>query len=346
MSDSEEVVFEVRDGVALATLNRPAALNALTLGMVRALHSRLLGWARDDAVRAVVARGAGGKAFCAGGDIRALYDGRGTAFTADFFRDEYRLNRTIFHYPKPYLVLMDGITMGGGVGISVHARHRIAAEATVFAMPETGIGMFPDVGGSYFLPRMPGETGLYVALTGTRLRAADCVYAGVADAVVPRGRLPRVVETLRRGESVEDAVAEAREAAGEGGGLEASRAAIDRFFAHDSVEEIETALAAEGGDWAAKTLSKMRSKSPVSQKIAFRQIREGARLDFDDCMRMEFRLSQRVMAGHDFFEGVRAAVVDKDRAPVWRPDRLDAVSKADLDEYFAPLGTEELTFLA
>ena len=345
MSDSDEIVFAVEDGVALVTLNRPAALNALTLGMVRALHPRLLDWAQDDAVRSVVVQGAGDKAFCAGGDIRALYDGRGTAFTADFFREEYRLNRTIFHYPKPYLALMDGITMGGGVGLSVHARHRVATEATVFAMPETGIGIFPDVGGSYFLPRMPGETGLYVALTGARLRAADCVYAGIADAFVPRDRLPRIVDALRRGEGVESTIAESREAPGESV-LEANRAAIDTCFARGSVEEIETALAAEGGDWADKALLAMRSKSPISQKIAFRQIREGARLDFDACMRMEFRLSQRVMAGHDFFEGVRAVVIDKDQAPVWQPDQLDAVSDADLDEYFAPLGTEELTFPA
>ena len=345
MSDSDEIVFAVEDGVALVTLNRPAALNALTLGMVRALHPRLLDWAQDDAVRSVVVQGAGDKAFCAGGDIRALYDGRGTAFTADFFREEYRLNRTIFHYPKPYLALMDGITMGGGVGLSVHARHRVATEATVFAMPETGIGIFPDVGGSYFLPRMPGETGLYVALTGARLRAADCVYAGIADAFAPRDRLPRIVDALRRGEGVESTIAESREAPGESV-LEANRAAIDTCFARGSVEEIESALAAEGGDWADKALLAMRSKSPISQKIAFRQIREGARLDFDACMRMEFRLSQRVMAGHDFFEGVRAVVIDKDQAPVWQPDQLDAVSDADLDEYFAPLGTEELTFPA
>ena len=345
MSDPDEIVFAVEDGVALVTLNRPAALNALTLGMVRALHPRLLDWAQDDAVRSVVVQGAGDKAFCAGGDIRALYDGRGTAFTADFFREEYRLNRTIFHYPKPYLALMDGITMGGGVGLSVHARHRVVTEATVFAMPETGIGIFPDVGGSYFLPRMPGETGLYVALTGARLRAADCVYAGIADAFVPRDRLPRIVDALRRGEGVESTIAESREAPGESV-LEANRAAIDTCFARGSVEEIESALAAEGGDWADKALLAMRSKSPISQKIAFRQIREGARLDFDACMRMEFRLSQRVMAGHDFFEGVRAVVIDKDQAPVWQPDRLNAVSDADLDEYFAPLGTEELTFPA
>ncbi len=342
MTDDAEILFAVEDGVATVTLNRPAALNALTLGMVCAFHPKLIEWASDDAVRAVVVRGVGDKAFCAGGDIRALYDNRGTGFTADFFREEYRLNRTIHHYPKPYVALMDGITMGGGVGVSVHARHRVACEATMLAMPETGIGLFPDVGGSYFLPRMPGATGMYIALTGDRLRPTDCVYAGIADAFVPRAQHDALVAALRA-EPVEAVLDRLKMDPGPAS-LEEHRDAIDRCFSGNSVEEIETALAAEDSPWAGKALAAMRGKSPLSQKVAFRQIREGAALDFDDCMRMEYRLSQHFMAGRDFFEGVRALVVDKDQKPVWRHATLDEVSDAQVDEYFAPFGDDALTF--
>jgi enoyl-CoA hydratase len=288
-------------------------------------------------------RGAGAKAFCAGGDIRALFDGRGKAITADFFREEYRLNRRIFHYPKPYIALMDGITMGGGVGVSVHARHRIVCEATMLAMPETGIGLFPDVGASYFLPRMPGKLGAYMALTGARLRAADCLYGAIADVFVPVARQDALIDALRGGADITSVLKNFSENTGISTFSE-DRAAIDRCFAGATVEAIEAALKAEGTDWADKTLETMADRSPTSQKIALRQIAYGAALDFDDCMRMEYRLSQRLMAGHDFFEGVRAVVIDKDQAPQWRPARLDQVSDEAVEEYFAPLGDAELTF--
>jgi enoyl-CoA hydratase len=343
MSGDPEILFDVADGVALVTLNRPAALNALTLGMIRRLRPMLEEWAADDKVRIVVVRGAGDKAFCAGGDVRALYDGRGTAFTADFFREEYRLDYCIFHYPKPYIALMDGITMGGGVGLSVHARHRVVSDATMFAMPETGIGLFPDVGGSYFLPRMPGETGLYIALTGARLGAADCLYGGIAHTYVSGSRQDELVAALRGGGDVGKILAQRAEDPGPPP-LAQHRKAIDRCFAGESVEAIMAALEDEGREWAAKTLATMATKSPTSQKIAFRQVRTGAALDFDECMKMEYRLSQRVMAGRDFFEGVRAVVVDKDQRPHWQPARLEDVPEAEIDEYFAPLGDRELTF--
>jgi enoyl-CoA hydratase len=342
MTAPPDILFDVADGLALVTLNRPAALNALTLDMIRAFHEKLDAWAKDAAVRLVVVRGAGEKGFCAGGDIRALYDGRGTTITADFFHGEYRLNHAIFHYPKPYIALMDGITMGGGVGVSVHARRRVVCEATVFAMPETGIGLFPDVGGSYFLPRMPGKLGVYMALTGARLRAADCLYGGIADVFVPTARHDDLIAALRGG----DSEAVPREFAGDAGTapLAAHRAAIDRCFAGESVEAIVKFLEREGTEWAAATLRSMAVKSPTSQKIALRQIRLGAALGFDDCMRMEYRLSQHLMAAHDFFEGVRAVVIDKDQAPRWRPARLEEVSDSAVEEYFAPLGDAELTF--
>lgn len=343
MTEAPEILFDVSDGLALATLNRPAALNALTLDMILRFHAQLDAWATNPNVRRVVVRGAGEKGFCAGGDIRALYDGRGTAITADFFRAEYRLNRAIFHYPKPYIALMDGITMGGGVGVSAHARHRVVGEATVFAMPETGIGLFPDVGGSHFLPRMPGKLGVYIALTGARLRAADCLYAGIADVFVPAARHGALIDALRGGSDIETVLSAFAGGAGDAP-LAEHRAAIDRCFAADTVEAIVAALVREGSDWAEATLRAMAGKSPTSQKIALRQIRLGASLGFDDCMRMEYRLSQHLMSAHDFFEGVRAVVIDKDHAPRWRPARLDAVSDAAVAEYFAPLSAAELTF--
>jgi enoyl-CoA hydratase len=343
MITEPDILYEVADGIAVATLNRPAALNALTLGMVRDFHPVLDRWAADPAVRAVVVRGAGERAFCAGGDIRALYDGRGTGFTADFFREEYRLNRAIFRYPKPYIALMDGITMGGGVGVSVHARHRVVSEATVFAMPETGIGLFPDVGGAYFLPRMPGETGLYLALTGERMRAADCLYTGIGDLYVPDERHDALIAALRGGGDIAGTL---DAFAGDAGAapLADIRDAIDRCFSADSVDGVIAALESRGDDWAARTLAAMAGKSPTSQKVALRQIRTGATLDFEDCMRMEYRLSQRIMAAHDFFEGVRAVVIDKDQSPEWRPGRLTDVRDDDIDAYFAPLGDRELSF--
>jgi len=343
VSGTDDIQFDVADGLARVTLNRPGALNALTLDMILRFQAQLDAWERDPAVRRVVVRGAGEKAFCAGGDIRALYDGRGTAITADFFREEYRLNRRIFHYPKPYIALMDGITMGGGVGVSVHARHRVVCEATMLAMPETGIGLFPDVGASYFLPRMPGKLGAYMALTGGRLRAADCLYGGIADAFVPAARHDELIDALRDAADIATVLKTFAEVAGTSQ-LSEDRAAIDRCFSGDTVEEIEAALRADGTDWAVKTLETMAGRSPTSQKIALRQIALGAALDFDDCMRMEYRLSQHLMAGHDFFEGVRAVVIDKDQSPQWRPARLDQVSDAAVEEYFAPLGPAELTF--
>jgi enoyl-CoA hydratase len=343
MITEPDILYEVADGIAVATLNRPAALNALTLAMVRDFHPVLDRWAADPAVRAVVVRGAGERAFCAGGDIRALYDGRGTDFTADFFREEYRLNRAIFRYPKPYIALMDGITMGGGVGVSVHARHRIVSEATVFAMPETGIGLFPDVGGAYFLPRMPGETGLYLALTGERMRAADCLYTGIGDLYVPDERHDALIAALRGGGDIAGTL---DAFAGDAGAapLADIRDAVDRCFSADSVDGVIAALESRGDDWAARTLAAMAGKSPTSQKVALRQIRTGATLEFEDCMRMEYRLSQRIMAAHDFFEGVRAVVIDKDQSPEWRPGRLTDVRDVDIDAYFAPLGGRELSF--
>ncbi len=347
MTESPDVVFEERDGLGLILLNRPKALNALTTDMLRRMDAKLQEWAGRADIAAVVAEGAGERAFSAGGDIRALYeDGQtGGPLRAEFYRVEYRYNRRLFRFAKPHLALIDGVTMGGGVGASVPGSHRVATERTVVAMPETGIGLFPDVGGSHLLPRCPGETGLYLALTGARLGAADCLYLGIATHFVPAARLDALVDATmdalaaasdrsRRG--IDAVLAEFATDPGPPPMAE-HRPAIDRCFAADSVEAILANLAGEGSAWAAQTAATLHTKSPTSLKIALRQLRAGPGLTFEDCMVMEYRLSQRCMQGHDFFEGVRAVVIDKDNAPRWRPATLEEVSTAEIEAYFAPL---------
>jgi enoyl-CoA hydratase len=344
---TDDIKFERRGAIGLVTLDRPKALNALTLPMIRAYAPRLAAWAADPGVAAAVMRGAGERAFCAGGDIRAIWEA-GRASDApihrDFFREEYRLNRAIHRLAKPHIALLDGIVMGGGVGLSVHGSHRVATERTLFAMPETGIGLFPDVGGSYFLSRCPGEIGMYLALTGHRLKAADLIHAGIATHVMTSARLDELIAALGEvGAGVDGAIARFAVPAGDAP-LAAHRAAIDRCFAAPSVEAILDALMAEGSDWARATHSVLLKMSPTSLKVTYRQVRLGRDLDFEACMVMEYRMIQRFMAGHDFFEGVRAAIVDKDQAPRWQPDSLAAVGAADVDAYFAPLGARDLTF--
>lgn len=343
MTEEAEVLFKRKGALGLITLNRPKALNALTHGMCIAMKAQLDEWASDAAVKAVAVRGAGDRAFCAGGDIRVLYESgkAGTPYALEFYRDEYVLNATIKRYPKPYFALIHGIDMGGGVGVSVNGSHRVAGEGMVFAMPETGIGLFPDVGGSYFLPRCPGEIGMFLGLTGARLKTTDSLYAGIATHFVPASRWETLLATLSDGVAPEAALAELKDNAPDTF-LAQHRATIDRIFVLNSVEEILVALDAEHTDWAQDTAKAIRSKSPTSLKIAFRQIREGRKLDFDDCMRMEYRMVNRIVAGHDFYEGVRAVIIDKDNAPKWQPAELSSVSPADVDAYFAPLGDKEL----
>jgi enoyl-CoA hydratase len=344
VSDESEVLFEQRGATGVITLNRPKALNALTHGMCLKMKAQLDRWEKDASIGSVVIRGAGERAFCAGGDIRALYDsGKAqTSYAFDFYRDEYILNAAIKHFPKPYLALINGIVMGGGVGVSVHGRHRIVSENVTFAMPETGIGLFPDVGGSYFLPRCPGQVGMYLALTGARLKTADTLYAGIATHFVPAAKWDALLAELANGASPGDVLASLSEAVPDGY-LSENRNAIDRTFAGNSVEEILSALDAEHTDWADDTAKAIRAKSPTSLKITFRQIRNGAGLAFDDCMRMEWRMANRIIAGHDFYEGVRATILDKDGAPQWQPKDLENVSEAAVQQYFAILDNKELS---
>jgi enoyl-CoA hydratase len=343
VTDDAEILFERRGAIGLITLNRPKALNALTHGMAVAMHARLKDWVVDDAVKTVIIQGEGERAFCAGGDIRTLYDSgkAGTPYALEFYRDEYLLNAFIKHFPKPYVALLHGFVMGGGVGVSVHGSHRVADESLVFAMPETGIGLFPDVGGSFFLPRLPGALGMYLGLTGARFRTADALYAGVATHFVPAARREALIAALAAGTEVDIALRDVTDSVPDTY-LTEHRAKIDAIFAGASAEEILAALDADHTDWSNDTAKVIRAKSPTATKLAFRQIREGGKLGFDDCMRMEFRMVYRVIAGHDFYEGVRATIIDKDGAPNWKPATLAEVSDADIDAYFTLLGEKEL----
>ena len=343
MTDEPHVLFEKRGAAGLITLNRPKALNALTHGMCLQMAMQLHAWAGQDDVKCVVVRGAGDRAFCAGGDIRSLYESgiSKSPYALNFYRDEYILDAAIKHYPKPYIALINGIVMGGGVGVSVHGSHRVANETTTFAMPETGIGLFPDVGGSYFLPRMQGEIGMYLALTGARLKTVDTLHAGVATHFVPAKEWDALIDDLAKGAAPDKAIYNKGEDL-PAGFLAEHRASIDRIFSRASVEDILAALDADHTDWSRDTAKSIRSKSPTATKIAFRQLRKGAKLEFDDCMKMEWRMVNRVVAGHDFYEGVRATIIDKDGAPKWNPAELSAVAEAEVDAYFAPLANKEL----
>ncbi len=349
-SGESEIIFETRGAAGVVTLNRPQALNAVTHAMVLALSAQLTAWADDASITRVVVIAAGERAFSAGGDIRHLYDlgiaGR-QAEALQFWRDEYPLNALIKNYRKPYVALIDGIVMGGGVGVSVHGSHRVAGDRFSFAMPEVGIGFFPDVGATWFLPRLPGELGTYCALTGERFTAADGVAAGVATCRVPSARFPELLEGLMGTISVDATLAAFAEPVGEGPVM-AQREKIDRLFAHETVEGILAALdgetAANGTDagWAAKTAATMRTKSPLSLKMALQQVRRGKGWDFDTCMRAEFRIVSRIIEGHDFYEGVRAVIVDKDNKPRWSPATLAAVDNEDVARYFEPRPGDEL----
>jgi enoyl-CoA hydratase len=342
----EDILFDRRGAAGIITLNRPKALNAVTHDMVRALAKKLREWASDPAVTRVIIKAAGERAFCAGGDIRDLYElGRAgrQAEALTFWRDEYPLNALIKHFPKPYVALIDGIVMGGGVGISVHGSHRVAGDRFQFAMPEVAIGFFPDVGATYFLPRLPGELGTFCALTGERLGAADGVGAGVATHRVSSARFSDLIEALCGTTPVDAMLAAFGEPAGEAP-VVARAPLIDRLFAGDRVEDIVAALdgATAGTDWAGAAAAKIRANSPSSLKIAFRQMRIGKSLTFDECMRLEFRIVSRIINGHDFYEGVRAVVIDKDNAPQWQPPTLAQVSEAEVERHLALLGADEL----
>ncbi|MEX0346839.1 MAG: enoyl-CoA hydratase/isomerase family protein [Rhizobiaceae bacterium] len=344
----DEVRFERAGKAGIITLKRPSALNALTQNMALAISRALNDWEEDDRIAVVIIRGEG-RAFCAGGDIQAIYRaGRTGSPLYDFFADEYRLNIRIESYSKPYVALIDGIVMGGGVGVSIHGSHRVFTENARFAMPEVTIGFFPDVGGSRFLPRLPGQFGLWLGLTGSRLAWGDSLWSGLATHCVESGDLNAVIDRLSETGDANAVL-----------GTHSQQvprviddAQIDNInlrFDADTIGDLLNGLrsAADRDDeFVTETLAKLGKASPTSLHVAFRQIRAGAMLSMTECMKMEYRIVSRMLEGHDFYEGIRAAVIDKDGAPVWQPGEVGQVDVSQIARYFAPLGSHELSLAA
>jgi enoyl-CoA hydratase len=334
MPDDQTVIARRDRRVGRIVLNRPQALNALDLPMIRACTHALEAWRDDPHVHGVVIEGAGERAFCAGGDVRALrqYELDGEHHKAEmFFREEYALNLMIATYPKPYIALIDGICMGGGIGLSVHAPYRVATERAAFAMPETAIGFFPDIGATFFLPRLPGWLGAYLGLTGARMQGSDAVHAGLATHFTPRTELAALSLAL-----AEDGPAAlgAHAAPLPAFSLAAQRAAIDRCFGADSMHEIVHRLEAVGDAWSAQTLAALRAVSPSALCWTLEALRRGANLTLPQCQDAELALTRTTMRHPDFAEGVRAMVVDKDRKPSWQPSRIEEVDPARIAALF------------
>jgi enoyl-CoA hydratase len=345
-----DVVVRAHGALRRITLNRPQALNAITLDMVATMTALLRAWADDPAVGAVLLDGAGGRAFAAGGDIRALYDAAKSGdkkLPEKFWATEYRLNVLIARYPKPVIALMDGVVMGGGVGLSAHASHRIVTERSSVAMPEVAIGYFPDVGACFVLARAPGFTGTYLALTGARAAAADAISCGLADLHIPAARLDELPAALADSRGMHDVKArlDRFSAPPAAGRLAAARFWIDRCFGADTVEEIFERLAQSDEQEARAALETMRKMSPTSLKITLRNIRSALSFEeVEQSFAQDYRVSLACVAEHDFIEGIRAAIVDKDRNPLWRPDTLEGVTPDIVERHFRSVGALELKF--
>jgi enoyl-CoA hydratase len=344
MDPQDDIRFERRGLAGIITLNRPKALNAVTHAMVLALAAKLPEWEADDAVKAVIIKGEG-RAFSAGGDILDIYRaGQAGKPQVQFFADEYRLNAALRRFRKPYVALIDGIVMGGGVGVSFHGSHRVMGEKALFAMPEVGIGFFPDVGGSFILSRIKGGYGMYLGLTGARIGPGDALHAGLATHAVKSEDLAAVeaaiVETGDPAKVLKQVCIVPERSLNE-----AQMVAVNHHFTRGTLADLIESLrqAAESGDgFAAATLETLQKRSPTSLHVAFRQIAYGEMLEMDDCMKMEFRILNRMLAGHDFYEGIRAAVIDKGDMPKWRPATLAEIDESAIEAYFAPLPGGEL----
>lgn len=353
MSDTDTVLLSTKGPIGHILLNRPKALNAITFDMVSAVAAALKEWENDPSVHAVMIEGEGERAFCAGGDVVAVSKaGQDQSdISRTFFQAEYRLNRAIHLFKKPYIAFLDGITMGGGVGLSVHGNHRIVTENTLFAMPETGIGLFPDVGGSDFLPRCPGEIGTYLGLTGARLKAADLMAVGLADQYMPAESRDAFVTALEAaewtGRDADDVVTEVTQKFAQSPGpamILDQQSEIDHLFAGDDMEVISGRLDADEGDFAAQARKFLAGKSPTLLKVSLRQLRQGKEQSFDENMIMEYRMVRRALQpGADFHEGVRALLIDKDKNPKWAPAELSGVGIDLVDSYFQKPEEGDLT---
>lgn len=343
---TDDILLKVEGHAGFISLSRPSALHALTLPMVHAMTAALLQWRDEPAVKCVVIDHADGRGFCAGGDIAFLRNSAmndGGVSGLKFFHDEYQLNHLLFNYPKPVVAFMDGITMGGGVGISQPARFRVATENTKFAMPETGIGLFPDVGGGWYLSRLEGRVGQFLALTGSRIAGAGCLSLGLATHYLTSNVLAEAKSRIAT-EDVEriDGILGTLSVTPPDSKIVETIVQINRHFASDRLEDILASLEGDESDWAMKELATLRTKSPQTCKVALRQLAESLKLtDFADNMAMEYRIASRVIVRPDFAEGVRAVIVDKDNAPKWDPATAEGVTDALIDAIFAPLPAQE-----
>ena len=344
-----DIICEKIGRCGVVTLDRPQALNALTLNMIEVMAAALDAYAADANVSCVVVRSASPRAFCAGADIKQLYElGRAGKHAEQmaFWREEYRLCLQINRFPKPYVALLDGIAMGGGAGIAVLGTHRVAGEALSFAMPEVGIGFFPDVGGTYFLPRLPGRFGTYLALTGSPIGLADAMALGIMTAHVPAARFDALLMRLTEGANVDESIA-AEKAAVPDSSLLQQKHFIDGCFAAPSVaailEEIDEASYA-GSGFGMTTYETIRSRSPTSLAIALRQMQLGPTLDLEAALQLEYRIADRVVRGSDYYEGVRTVLIDKKGEQHWTPDEVEKIKPAEIEALFAPLAEGELEF--
>ena len=353
VTGAEPDLIARREGAAgVIRLNRPKAINAVTLDMFREIDKALDAFESDPAIALILLEGAGDRGLCAGGDIRALYDSAraGGDLGKILWREEYILNARIAAFGKPYVAMMDGIVMGGGVGLAAHASHRVVTERTRLAMPEVGIGFFPDVGGTWLLSRSPGEVGTYFGLTGQTMNGADAVYAGFADVVVASDRLPALREGLTK--APDKATAQDVRAIIDGFAMTnvvaptaAQQPLIDALFGHDSIEEIVTALAHHSSEFAQATLGTILDKSPTGLKLTLKLLRMAREsMSLEECLAREYRAALEIFVSHDFPEGIRAAVIDKDRNPQWQPARIEDVTPEIIARYFVPRGADELTF--
>ena len=340
-----DVLVDTRGAAGVLSLNRPKALHALTLDMCHAMSAALTDWTGDDAVQVVMVDHAEGRGFCAGGDISFLRNSAlndGGVSGRKFFHDEYQLNHQMFAYPKPIVAFMDGITMGGGVGIALPAKYRVATENTRLAMPETGIGLFPDVGGGWYLSRLSGRLGQFLALTGARLDGAECLWAGIATHYLPADKLAEAKARIAEHPDRIAGILSELSVTPPDARVADNAERIVRHFASDQFEDILASLEGDDSDWAAKELATLRTKSPQTCKVALRQLADSTKLnDFADNMRMEYRIASRVLTRPDFAEGVRAVIVDKTNDPQWNPATPEEVSEDLIDSIFAPLPADE-----
>lgn len=348
----KEVVFEEKTGrtgrLGMILLNRPAVLNATTKQMNLAIYHQLDKWQQDESIKAVIIRGAGDRAFCAGGDIRKLYESgkAGTQYSDEFFLSEYRLNHRIFYFNKPYIAWLNGITMGGGVGISIYGSHRLATEKLMWAMPETRIGYFPDIGASYFLPRCPGKVGFYLGLSGEYIDAHDACYVGIVDAIIASDQLNDFTNALLNADYCKDAYAAVDNVVQsflmrkKTSHIEKHYHSINRCFDQMSVEAIFNCLEKEKSEWSYACLKLLKQRSPIALKVTLEHLKRGEKLTFDDCMRMDYCVNRHFVKHPDYYEGIRAAIIDKDHHPKWHPSCLEEVSSDDVVKFFTQVDPE------